>query len=62
VQCGLSEPYARLFREHVELSQIYDIVFIILVNYVVNSEYLAKHLIVFGKKACCKKRTKMLLQ
>jgi len=37
-----------------KLSPIYDIVFIILVNYIVNSKELAKYLIVFGKQTYCK--------
>jgi len=34
----VGQTHASLFREHVELSPIYDIVNIILVNYIVNSK------------------------
>jgi len=51
--------YASLLRGHVLFSPIYNIVYIIFVNYIVNSKYLADNLIVFGKHVYCKKRTKM---
>jgi len=37
----VGQTYANLFRGHMEHSPIYNIVLMIFVNYIVNSEYVA---------------------